>query len=297
MSGLVSVVVPVYNAERWMADTLHSVFSQTYPHWELIMIDDGSSDASVAIAGDSVRDVRQRVELISTPNRGVSQARNLGISKSRGDYIAFLDADDLWYPDKLASQVDLLERDTDVTGAGCWFDVVDETNGHVLSTREVAWDRAQIMRWMTFECGGPLLPSTLLVRQKALAEVGDFDERLSTAADTDLAWRLVSSGHVATVPRPLARYRTSRNQMHRNLPLLRHDYRILYTRDPFVSRPALVAQCEANMCVVTGLMEIRRGAIGQAVGLWTRGLVTHPAATLYGVARRVGCRLRRRRDT
>ncbi len=286
MSALVSVVIPAYNAERWIAETLRSVFSQTYPHWEIILIDDGSLDESVVIATDLAREVSQHVEVISTTNHGVSSARNLGISKARGDFIAFIDSDDLWHPDKLSSQVEFMEKNDDVLGVGCWYEVVDESNEKVLSVKSVSWERASIRSWMAFESGGPLLPSTLVLKTSALTQVGFFDESLSTAADTDFAWRLVMCGTVGTICRPLTRYRTSPGQMHRNLALLDHDYLILYAKAPFVNDPGLIAQTEANMFLVTGVMEIRRRAFRSGIGILWRALVTHPALTTQDVIRR-----------
>lgn len=106
--SLVSVVMPVYNAEAFLAEAIESVLAQTWPHWELLLVDDGSTDRSPEIARSCAGD---RVRLLEHPgraNRGESAARNLGLREARGDLIAFLDADDVWLPEKLERQAPLL---------------------------------------------------------------------------------------------------------------------------------------------------------------------------------------------
>jgi glycosyltransferase involved in cell wall biosynthesis len=109
---LVSVIVPVYRAERFLREAIESVWAQAYDAWELLLVDDGGGDGSVAIASEYAEREPHRVMLLSHPggeNRGASASRNLAISHARGAYIALLDADDVWLPSKLHDQVSLLE--------------------------------------------------------------------------------------------------------------------------------------------------------------------------------------------
>jgi len=107
-SPIVSVVTPVYNAALFLEKTIQSVLNQTYPHWELLLIDDCSTDTSFEIAkGYSEKDSRIKSYQLSE-NQGAGIARNLGIKEASGSYIAFLDADDLWFPEKLQKQVDFM---------------------------------------------------------------------------------------------------------------------------------------------------------------------------------------------
>lgn len=111
MSPLVSVVVPVWNAERFLAATIESVIAQTWPDWELLLADDGSTDRSPEIAASYARSHPGRIRCLEHPgraNRGESATRNLGLRAGKGDLFAFLDADDVWLPEKLARQVPLL---------------------------------------------------------------------------------------------------------------------------------------------------------------------------------------------
>ncbi|MBQ7587203.1 MAG: glycosyltransferase family 2 protein [Lachnospiraceae bacterium] len=108
IKGLVSIVVPVYNAGKWIEDTILSVKSQTYKEWELILVDDLSTDDSVKVMeqyeGPDIRVIR------TSKNHGAAYARNLGISEAGGQYICFIDADDLWAPDKLEKQLSFMKE-------------------------------------------------------------------------------------------------------------------------------------------------------------------------------------------
>lgn len=129
--GLVSVVMPAYNAERYIARSIASVLEQTYRQLELVVIDDHSTDGTLALA-DAVARTDSRVRVVRLPcNGGVAAARNAGISAARGDYIAFLDSDDWWHPAKLDRQVALLKGGARISYA-CYQRVAED--GTVLAT-------------------------------------------------------------------------------------------------------------------------------------------------------------------
>jgi glycosyltransferase involved in cell wall biosynthesis len=110
--SLVSVVVIFLNGERFIEEAVDSVFAQTYRHWELILVDDGSTDRSSSIARRYAASFPERVRYVQHPghvNLGMSASRNLGVHESSGEYVALLDADDVWLPDKLAAQVSMLD--------------------------------------------------------------------------------------------------------------------------------------------------------------------------------------------
>lgn len=111
-SPLVSVIMPFLNAERFFRESIESVLAQTYSNWELLLCDDGATDGSSAIAGQYASRFSEKVRHLQHPNRenrGASAARNLGLHAARGEFIAFLDADDVWLPNKLADQVPILQ--------------------------------------------------------------------------------------------------------------------------------------------------------------------------------------------
>src|SRR5437868_6158896 len=113
----VSIVVPFFNAQRFLRDTVESVLSQTFEDWELLLIDDGSTDHSCDIARQYAADFPDRVSYLEHAghaNQGTAFTRNFGITRSRGEYITPLDADDVWLPEKLEQQVDILDKNSDV---------------------------------------------------------------------------------------------------------------------------------------------------------------------------------------
>ena len=116
MGKLCSIIMPVYNAEKYLAQAIDSVIAQSYSHWELLLINDGSVDGSLGICRTyASQDHRIRVIDLGT-NKGCAFARNVGLQEAKGEYIAFLDSDDLWFPEKLALQVaDLQEDDLSFT--------------------------------------------------------------------------------------------------------------------------------------------------------------------------------------
>ncbi len=113
---LVSCIIIFLNGEQYIRESIASIFAQTYPHWELLLVDDGSTDQSTVIAKEYARQYPQQVYYLDHPdheNRGMSAARNLGINHAQGKYIGFLDADDIWLPEKLAQQVAILESESE----------------------------------------------------------------------------------------------------------------------------------------------------------------------------------------
>jgi glycosyltransferase involved in cell wall biosynthesis len=177
---LVSVVVPVYRGERFLAAALESVERQTYRHFELIVVDDGSDDAGAEIA-----DAHAGTRVLREPHRGVSAARNAGIAVAQGELIAFLDADDEWMPRKLERQIALMRTRPEVaivhTHVMTFFDP---------GTPVPPWLPAD---WRTV-AQPRYCPSNWLVRGDAFARVGPFDESFTTAEEYDWLARARNAG-------------------------------------------------------------------------------------------------------
>lgn len=152
----VSVVIPVWNGERYLAEALRSVMAQTFRSFEVLVIDDGSTDGSVAIA-------RQfDVHPISQENAGTSAARNHGIELARGEFVAFLDQDDRWTPDKLAVQVRQLDDHKDWDGVSSRVRMwVDETAGPGVEHQPVCLLGAMLLRRSVFEQVGSFDPTDI----------------------------------------------------------------------------------------------------------------------------------------
>jgi glycosyltransferase involved in cell wall biosynthesis len=167
---LVSVVVPVYNGERFLASALCSVFEQDYRPFEVIVVDDGSTDGTAGIA----RSFR-RVRYVYQKNQGPAAARNTGVATARAEYIAFLDADDIWTPKKLSVQMEHLLDHPEV--------------GYVSArARNFLESTADLPAWLTeelFTKEHPALPSALVVRKPVFYEIGEFDPGYAVAEDVD----------------------------------------------------------------------------------------------------------------
>lgn len=165
---LVSVIIPVYNGERYLAEAIDSALQQSYRRFEVLVIDDGSTDSTPEI----LRGYGERVRGFVQPNQGTSAARNHGVAKARGELYAFLDADDLWLEHKLAAQVAALSSEP----------VPDLVYGHVeqFVSPELPEDVRRNLRCPAAPMPGHL-PSAMLVRATAFARVGPFDTELKAA--------------------------------------------------------------------------------------------------------------------
>jgi Glycosyl transferase family 2 len=207
---LVSVILPVYNGETSVGQTLQSALSQTYRNIEVLVVDDGSSDRTRIIVEEyAARD--PRVRIIDQPNGGVARARNNGIAQARGEFIATLDADDLWDPAKIERQVRRMLEAGEGTGlVYCWWVWID-VNGTVLD-RSPAWmieGRAFEMLLRVNYTGNASVP---MYRRACLDRVEAYDEDLvrngaGGCEDWDLALRVAERYDVAVVPELLVGYR------------------------------------------------------------------------------------------
>ena len=198
----ISVVVPAYNAARTLPATIASIESRTVRPLEIIVVDDGSTDNTVEVAqATGARNLR----VISQANAGHAAARNTGIAAAQGRYVAFLDADDLWLPDKLALQLDEIRRNPDIralqTGAAR---VDDELTllwiEHCRRSSDQLWDTLCFRNL-------PALMSTLLIERELLQELGGFDASLIILQDWDLAIRLARRNQLHSLPDALSAYR------------------------------------------------------------------------------------------
>jgi glycosyltransferase involved in cell wall biosynthesis len=217
-NSLVSVVIPNYNCGRFLAETLESVFAQTYPAVEVIVVDDGSTDDSAAVL-DTYAD---RVKIVRQSNQGVSAARNAGIRASHGALIALLDADDLWHPEKLAKQVALFATPS-VGLVYCAVEYIDE-QGRTLGTNFTG-RRGRVLRHIALLQGTVVLAggSTALIRRECFDKAGYFDCEMTTAADWDMFRRIACHYEIDVVSEPLMKYRLRRQSMHRSLDAFEHD--------------------------------------------------------------------------
>ena len=226
MNGLVSVVIPLYNKESYISQTLQSVMNQTYSNLECIIVDDGSTDKSVEITEKFISDNKLSWTLISQVNSGQTKARNLGIKQALGEYIAFLDSDDLWSADKIELQVEAIEKNSKAVMVLSSYAIFSEENSIPRVVRHKKSEKMNT-RWLDMRGFGGGLESLGLLRRKTLYQVGLFDEALSTSSGLDLCLRLEKIGEIVLLKHLGLYYRISSGQWHSNPVALKQDLKSL----------------------------------------------------------------------
>lgn len=210
----ISIIIPAYNAITYLPKTMATVLSQTFADFEAIVINDGSSDETEQWVSQIVD---PRVKLISQKNQGLAVARNTGIKNSTGEYIAFLDADDLWKPTKLEKQVEILERNPQVGLVYTWVTYIDEkgqSTGRVVRPHAEGYVSEKLVERNLVECG-----SVAMIRSSCLATVGLFDENLSSfniGEDWDMWLRIAAEYPFKVIKEPLVYYRQRLSSASRN---------------------------------------------------------------------------------
>lgn len=210
----VSVVIPAYNSARTLPATLASVANQTLKDLDVIVVDDGSTDDTAEVAG-SITDLR--IQVIQQKNAGHAAARNAGIAASKGVYVAFLDADDLWLPRKLQRQLEYLRPAVGLRAVQTGVYRVDDHLNILWERRCVDWDD-QLLDVLCFR-NLPGLMSTLLAERDVLDELGGFDPSLRVIPDWDIAIRLARQGYLGSIPDALAAYRLHPSQQSNSVSL------------------------------------------------------------------------------
>ena len=196
-SPLVSIIIPTFNRSEYLPRAIGSVLKQTFKDFELIVVDDGSTDKTCQLL-DSFSDPRIRYE--SQPNRGVSSARNRGIRNSNGTFLSFLDSDDEWMPSKLEKQLEALEDNPDymiVHTEEMWF-----RNGQRINQKN---KHRKYGGWVFRHCL-PLCvisPSSILMHRKIFSKIGLFNESFPVCEDYELWLRLTSKYQVLFIDKPL----------------------------------------------------------------------------------------------
>lgn len=213
----VSVIVPAFNAAWCIRRAVESVLAQSFRDFELIVVDDGSTDNTAAVLDGYGTDLR----VVSKRNGGLSSARNSGIEAANGHYIAFLDADDWWLPAKLERQVALMNSQPDLVFCSTAARI-ESPDGDLLgdwpcSTSPLPTLEA-IFETNAFVAGSG---SAVLVRREALKRIGGFDERLRSLEDIDMWMRLAATATYACVPEPLTVILKRPDSMSGNLDVMR----------------------------------------------------------------------------
>jgi Glycosyl transferase family 2 len=203
------VVLPVWNGERFLVEAVESVLSQTLKPLELLLVDDGSTDATPEIAsGYARRDSRVRV--IQLDRSGIAHALNAGIAAARGRYVARMDADDISHPSRLQKQLAHLDANAGCVAVGSAVHIMDETGGHV-GTGTYPEDHTEIAQSLIDGRTNPMAHPTVMARRAALLTVGGYRPESVPSEDLDLWFRLSRIGTLANMSEQLLRYRRHAN--------------------------------------------------------------------------------------
>lgn len=214
----VSVIIPVYNGEKFLSEAIESVMAQTYPDWEIIAVDGGSTDKTPGILKKYKQQLHSKMLVISQKSN-VSVARNIGINASRGEYIAFLDHDDLWLPEKLERQVELLDSNKEVMLVYSDSYIID-SNGNL--KKETMFQKVRPYRGKVFNelFYVDFIPTlTVVVRKEVFGKVGMFNPEYRQCEDYDLWLRIAERYPIDYLEQPLAKYRIHEGGASRNTEL------------------------------------------------------------------------------
>lgn len=220
MQPLVSIITPMYNSENFILKTIESVVNQTYSNWELLLIDDGSTDNTIQIV-EGFKQKYSNIRLLqNSTNLGAAQSRNKGIIEAKGDYIAFLDADDLWKPNKLDQQIQFMQNhNCDVSFSS--YEQIDE-NGKPLNKLVQAIPKLTYNKYLKTNYIGNL---TGMYNAKTLGKITSPDLRKRQDWLLWLAAIKKSSKPALGIQESLAYYRVRQNSMSSNkIELLKYNY-------------------------------------------------------------------------
>ncbi len=273
----VSIVIPAYNSLKFLPETMESVFRQTFKDFEVIVVNDGSSD-------DTEHWVSQiadpRIKLICQENKGLSGARNTGITHASGEYIAFLDADDLWEATKLEKQVLCLEENSEIGLVYTWVALIDENSkftGRVFKNyaENDVWH--QLIEHNIVESG-----SVAMVRRQCFETCGVFDRNLrSFVEDWDMWLRIASRYPFKVLKEPLVYYRQHSTSASRNWEAMEQSFRIVIEK-AFASAPPKLHYLKgrsygsANLCLAWKPLQSRNKDYQKAKDFQRQALVHCP---------------------
>lgn len=249
---LVSVVIATYNMGQYLPDAIESVLSQTWENLELIVVDDGSNDDTADRMTRFIPD--KRVRYIRTENKGQPRAKNRGLMESKGDFIAFCDADDLWHPEKISIQMPLFERPS-VGVVYSEVSYIDEKGADVIKPQPYNRHSGQITRYLVMKNFIPF--GTAVIRRACIKKSGVFDETLPMGIDWDLWLRYSIDWDFQYTPKKTYTYRIWPGQMSNNYRgRYNNAFRILdkfLSLYPNVLPESVIARAWADMYVSRGM--------------------------------------------
>jgi glycosyltransferase involved in cell wall biosynthesis len=217
MEELISVIMPAFNAEKYILTALESVLKQTYKKLEIILVNDGSTDGTEGLV-QKLQNTDSRIKLLTIKNRGRAGARNYGVAQSTGAWLAFLDADDFWYPNKLELQYEKFQADNAVGLIYSERTWVDEFGVPLVSQPE-KYNLPEGKIFLNLVKGNYLCTSTVIIRKDIFTQAGTFDEGpgFKNCQDYDLWIRASVITTAAAIKEPLCCYRLHDENAHKNI--------------------------------------------------------------------------------
>jgi len=280
--SLVSVVIPLFNKESYISSTLQSVIAQDYEAIELILIDDGSTDCGYELACDILKENQsrfKRVVTISKTNQGQTAARNEGIAQANGDYVALLDADDVWAPMKLRKQVEVLNLDPAIDLVLCNYMMLFTSAWRTKAVSLRPLDK-KIRSWLLTTGYGAGLESTGLIRRTSIRSEYVFDPGLQMCGGLDLTFRMVQEKSVLCLKEYLCGYRIVGGGWHTNKEdLLKSLKHLLEVKDMYNS---YAPRIKVNLMIHLRLWELRKTPTYKTILRFSALILRHPyLASLY----------------
>ena len=221
----ISIIIPTYNSESTIEETIASIQQQSFTDYEIVVIDDGSKDRTVEVVTNLTE---PRLKLYTYENGGVATARNRGISHADGEFISFLDADDLWTPDKLESQIEALKRNPEAKVAYSWTSIIDEEGKFLFSGPRFTFQGNVYPQLL--QTNFLLNASNILIHRDVLEVVAGFNPQLAYTADWDFYLRLAANFEFVAVTKFQNLYRQSANSMSSNIEPLKQESLALLDR-------------------------------------------------------------------
>lgn len=272
----ISVVTPTYNRPELLINSVNSVLSQTYSDFELIVIDDCSSDNTPGVL-KGFRDERLKV-IRNSSNKGIAAVRNIGVTSSQGKYIAFLDDDDEWLPDKLEKQIRIMENSPESLGcvySGC---LTTGPDGSEIVSTSIPRYRNKVLNELLLE--NFITTSTTLVKKSSIEKAGLFDEDIPYGEDYDMWIRIAEDFEFDFAPEPLTKYRIHPNSITRNYAKVINGIEKILSKHRSLFARNKKAYC--NHLLFLGVIYCYSGKTGEGIKTFMQAIRAYPFdARLY----------------
>jgi glycosyltransferase involved in cell wall biosynthesis len=287
MNPLVTVVIPAYKAEAFIAETIQSVIDQTYTNWELIIIDDGSPDNQKKIIEPFLAD--PRIQYHYQENAGVSAARNSGMDKSKGEFIAFLDADDMFLPNNLERKLAFLQKNKEYGLVHAYVQDIDKDSLE-LETYQIGkqgWVLDDLLIWR-----GEVIPapSSILMPTKIAKEIGGWDTNFQTAADQEFFMRVAKQYKIGMIDEFLTYYRELPSSMSTNIPNFEEDHIRVFQKAKehnLFKNKLFELQCFSNLyLIIAGSWWVDGGNKRKAFYFMFLSFIMYPPVLLFLIKRK-----------